>query len=43
MEEIFHLLMISSKLTTVIKDHIHAFLEGFHEIVPQSLISIFIE
>lgn len=31
------------KLTLAIKDQIHSFLQGFHEIIPSSLISIFNE
>ncbi|KAG0269162.1 hypothetical protein DFQ27_004558 [Actinomortierella ambigua] len=36
-------LITEQKLTLAIKDQIHSFLQGFHEIIPASLISIFNE
>lgn len=36
-------LIVENRLTTAIKDQIHHFLEGFHDIIPRDLITIFNE
>ena len=36
-------LIVENRLTTAIKDQLHAFLAGFHDIIPRDLVEIFSE